>query len=154
MANTKLLTLTLALVVFGVAGCAQSKVATVFEKDNSQLALALNKNGSVTVLGVNDGERVKPCEVPAKPLNPREADNVGGIPTQPLNIQEGIKAGEIPDDRAIAHCFPDGHVPGEILFQQNYTIGVRKGSLCIYVWNNGKLYVYCNPPHNISYSGH
>lgn len=30
----------------------------------------------------------------------------------------------------------------------------RGNALCIYVWNNGKLYVFCDPPNNIQYSGH
>jgi len=128
MTRKKLVSITFVFVVLGITGCAQTKVATILEKDNAQLALTLNKDGSVTVIGVGDGERVKPCEV------------AGG--------------NEIPDEKALAQCFPNGHVPGKILFQQAYTIGVREGSLCIYVWNNGKLYVRCDPPNDISYSGH
>lgn len=130
MNRKKLMTLTLALAVLGIAGCAPSKVATIFEKDNSQLALALNKDGSVTVVGVGAGERVKPCEVP----------------TSSSVAQEVGKAVAIPDDKTIAHCFPDGHVPGKILFEQTYTISVREGSKCAYVWSGNKLYVYCSPP--------
>lgn len=117
-----------AIAVF-IAGCAQSKVATIFERDNSQIALALNKDGSVTVVGVGAGERIKPCEIPGSD-------------------------GGIPDEKTLAQCFPNGHVPGKILFQQNYTIGVREGSMCIYIWNSGRLYVLCDPPNNIQYSGH
>ena len=127
----------LALAILSVTGCAQTKVATILEQDKAQLALTLNKDGTVTVVGVGDGERVKPCEIP------------GFSPSQ-----DAGKSSEIPDEKVLAQCFPDGHVPGTILFQQNYTIGVRKGTMCIYVWSNGKLYVYCDPPHQISYSGH
>lgn len=130
MNRRKLMTLTLALAVLGIAGCAPSKVATIFEKDNAQLALALNKDASVTVVGVGAGERVEPCEIPANPST----------------TQDAAKVADIPDDKTIAHCFPNGHVPGKTLFQQTYTIGVREGSMCMYVWNNGKLYVYCSPP--------
>lgn len=129
MTRSKLTIVTLIIAIFSMTGCAQSKVATILERDNAQLALTLNKDGTVTVIGVGDGERVKPCEITGT-------------------------SGEIPDEKALAQCFPNGHVPGKILFQQNYTIGVREGSMCIYVWSGGKLYVRCDPPNNISYSGH
>ncbi|MBI3774884.1 MAG: hypothetical protein HY273_04910 [Gammaproteobacteria bacterium] len=135
MTRNKLTIFTLMLAIFGVVGCAQTKLGTIattaaiLEKDNSQIALALNKDGSITVVGVGAGERIKPCEIPGSD-------------------------GGIPDEKTLAQCFPDGHVPGKILFQQNYTIGVREGSMCIYIWNSGSLYVFCNPPNNFSYSGH
>ena len=137
MIRSKLMILTVAFAVLGVAGCAQTKVATILEKDNAQMALTLNKDGSVSVVGVGAGERIKPCEIPGYSAT-----------------QDAGKSGEIPDEKVLAQCFPNGHVPGKILFQQNYTIGVREGSMCIYVWNNGRLYVYCDPPYNIPYSGH
>lgn len=131
----KLAIITLTFAVVGAAGCAQSKVATILGKDNSQLALALNKDGSVTVVGVGAGERVKPCKVPANPLVPQEAG----------------KTDVMPDDKAIAQCFPEGHVPGKILFQQTYTITVREGSLCADVQNGGIYYVYCSPPYPLAF---
>lgn len=137
MTRSKLTIFTLMLTILGVTGCAQSKVASILERDNSQIALALNKDGSITVVGVGAGERIKPCEIPGYSLT-----------------QDAGKGSEIPDEKVLAQCFPNGHVPGKILFQQNYTIGVREGSMCIYIWNNGKLFVYCDPPYNISYSGH
>lgn len=135
MTGSKSVIVSLTLAVLGMAGCAQSKVATILEKDNAQLALALNKDGSVTVVGIRDGVRVKPCEVSPSPLT-----------------QDAGRAGAVPDEKALAQCFPDGHVPGKILFQQNYTITVREGSKCIDVWVNGMVYVLCDPPYRVSYN--
>lgn len=134
MNRRKLMTLTLVLAVFGIVGCT-SKVAAIYKEDNSQLALALNKDSSVTVVGVGAGERVKSCEVP----------------TSPSVAQEAGKPGALPDEAALARCFPDGHVPGKILFQQTYTITVREGSKCVDVVNGNKIYVYCSPPYPLEF---
>lgn len=135
MNRRTLMTLILALAALGVAGCTQWKVASIYSADNSQLALALNKDGSVTVVGIGAGERVKPCE----------------IPTNPSTAQEAGKAVALPDEAAPARCFPDGHVPGKILFQQTYTITVREGSLCADVVSGNKVFVYCSPPYPLEF---
>lgn len=128
MTRRKVTTLTLALAVFGVAGCEQWKVARIYKQDDAQLALTLNKNATVTVVGVGAGERVEPCKLRVPPTD-----------------QEPGK-GAILDDKTIAECYPDGHVPGKVLFQETYTISVREGSCCADVVNNGQVRVYCSPP--------
>jgi len=135
MTRRKLMAFALALAVFGVAGCTQWKAASILKDDGAQLALALNKDGSVTVVGVGAGERVKPCEVLANPAGAQEAG----------------KASAMPDEKALAHCFPNGHVPGKILFEQTYTISVREGSKCAVVRNGDVYFVYCSPPYPLEF---
>ena len=130
MTRSKLTVFTLALAVFGVAGCAQWKTAGIYTEDGAQLALTLNKNGTVTVVGPTTGERVQPCKI----TNPDVAS------TQ----DTADKASSIPD-AGLANCFPKGHIPGKILFQKTYTMTVRKGSLCIDIASNQEVYVICNP---------
>lgn len=51
--------------------------------------------------------------------------------------------------------FGDAHQASAVVpLSDNEMANTKGNSLCIYVWNGGKLYVYCDPPYNIQYSGH
>lgn len=51
--------------------------------------------------------------------------------------------------------FGDAHQANAVVpLSDNEMASTKGNSICIYVWNGGKLYVYCDPPYNISYSGH
>ena len=136
MIRSKVTTLTLALAVLGVAGCEQWKVARIYKQDDAQLALTLNKDATVTVVGIGAGERVEPCKLRATPSTDQKLG----------------KAGAMPDDKTLAECYPDGHVPGKILFQETYTISVREGSCCADVVSaDGEVRVYCSPPRPLGF---
>lgn len=115
------------LAAMGVAGCDQVRVANIMKEDGSQLALALNKNATVSVVGIGDATRIEVC----KPKNSTTAQSS--------------------DD--LSHCYPDGYIPKNILFQQTYTITVRNGSpTCMDIVNGSSIYVICDPPDALEFN--
>ncbi len=135
MTRSQLTVFTLALAVFAVTGCTQWKSASIFKEDGAQLALTLNKNGTVTVVSPTTGERVQPCKLPNADV---------------ASTQDTGKAANI-SDAALASCYPKGHMPGKILFQKTYTVTVRKGTICMDIGDGVGVYVICNPPDPIEW---
>ena len=124
-ASTKRTIAAMVLMTLGISACDQVRVANIMKEDESQLALALNKNGSVSVVGVGAASRIDACKL----TTPNPA----------------------PDSNELAQCYPDGHVPGKVLFQQTYTVTVREGSLCADIVNGSSIYVYCSPPYPLQF---
>ncbi|MES9851900.1 MAG: hypothetical protein ABW170_08720 [Candidatus Thiodiazotropha sp. L084R] len=125
----KIITTLLVLVLLSLltSGCNRAKYsnAKILAQDESKIVLTVNKDFSSTVLNANTGERLKPC------------------------IEDTSKE-DMSEKEIIKKCYPDGHgMNGKILSESS--IVVREGSVCATITVGRKLYVICQPPHNLGF---
>lgn len=122
-------------VAFGLAACntASTGTARIINEDESQLALLLNKNLSVTVVGLKDGMRSEPCELDTS-VTPGTAAKADQKPPNDIPPKTKCK---------IDH--------GEEIFEKTYTVTFVKGTCCLYVDGDSSGTKYCNPPRSIQF---
>ncbi|MCG8039146.1 MAG: hypothetical protein JAZ19_19160 [Candidatus Thiodiazotropha taylori] len=119
--------LTLIAISIITTGCNKAKYsnAKILSEDESKIVLTVNKDLSSTILNANTGERIEPC--------------VTDLSEKEMNREEIIKK-----------CYPEGHNPnGKILSKS--TMVVTEGSICATITVGSRLYVICQPPHNLGF---
>ena len=122
-------TITRTIIILSVGllltGCAQTQTTRILSKDDAQVAITLNKGFENTVVSVNDGERVVPC------------------------ISRDIKRQEAYTGEDLKVCEPLG--TGKVLYEENYKVQVREGSVCISIWVGSRRYDFCDPPYKLNF---
>lgn len=116
MKPTKFLKLILiSLVVFNLSACATKpdnvhNTANIMEKNKSQVALTLNKDLSVDVLGVRAGKKVKPCskETPCRFDGKKDKDNIFAQKSFDITVFKGSCCAHISSgDSTYEFCSPE-----------------------------------------------
>jgi hypothetical protein len=131
MKPQKLLTLTSVVAPLLLSGCSQISTSYALSKDESQVAIALNKDRNDTILAVNNGERIVPCV------------DISIQEQEQKQEQSQHKPG---NDRLCGKINPD-----DVIFEKTYRVVVRKGSTCISIWVSNKRYDFCDPPYDLNF---
>ena len=106
---------------FGLAACAQIKTANIFKKEESGVAITINKDLSTSIVAIKEGELIEPCKVDLKAKD---------------------------RDAALRKCYPEGHNPdGDTLARGTWE--VQEGSICIRLASGSHIYVFCQPPYDL-----
>jgi hypothetical protein len=129
MKSMKLLALAFGVSLVLLSGCAQLKTARILSQDDAQVAITLNKDYSVSVIAINDGERITSCKIPNM-KEQRQSDSTGD---------------ECP--RAKTKAKKDA----KILYKDTYNVIVKEGSICISIWAGNYEFEFCDPPYKLTF---
>ena len=118
----------LSISILLLSGCTHThyKTTKILKQDQAQVAITLNKDFKNTVISTNDGKRIEPtCIVDEKT---RKSE-----PSIPLCESDFAAKG------------------GEVLYAETYKVVVKKGSVCISIWNGPYRYDFCDPPYDLGF---
>jgi hypothetical protein len=139
MKPQKLLTLTSVVAPLLLSGCSQISTSYALSKDESQVAIALNKDRNDTILAVNNGERIVPCVDISIQEQEQKQEQKQEQEQEQLQHEPG-------NDRLCGKINPD-----DVIFEKTYRVVVRKGSTCISIWVSNKRYDFCDPPYDLNF---
>ncbi|MCG7995170.1 MAG: hypothetical protein JAZ19_20185 [Candidatus Thiodiazotropha taylori] len=119
--------LTFTFISISVSGCNKAKYsnAKILSQDESKIVLTVNKDLSSTVINANTGERVEPC------------------------IEDTSKT-DMSKKEIFAKCYPKDFDPDSEVVSKSSVI-IQKGSICGTITVGKRLYVVCQPPHNLGF---
>jgi hypothetical protein len=107
------------------------KTAGILKQDQAQVAITLNKGFENSVIATNNGKRITPC------LD-REYMGISHSNMQAIEAANLQPCEPLPAD-------------GKILYEQNYKVVVREGSVCFSLWVGSRRYDFCDPPYDLGF---
>jgi hypothetical protein len=129
MKSLKLMILALGASSVLLSGCAQMKTARIISQDDAQVAITLNKGFTVSVIALNEGERIASCKI-YDPKGQAQKDPSGNdCPMAKREAKKDMK----------------------VLYKDTYTVTVKEGSTCISIWVGNHEFEFCDPPYKLSF---